>query len=346
MRRDEYILSLIRRGIRNRQERICFDSGVMLDQEKLNAMIMSANEGNACAIQNCRADVYPYSGEYQYTLHLQYRGIRISESEKKAVVQKRDSRLLMTEPARCPVVSLDPASDNAIQELAEEIFANICNGNKEFEICSPHNARIADAIEHISAVGPNIAHVVSSIEAVCTDSLFRKMVVCRPQYVLGTYSVKRLFLQAKDQAAKIASEVFHEGMDIREKAQTAHDYLCATVRYDTESSKDKLKNCYAHGAYGALVNRCGVCQGIADAYMMLLKLVGVNCLLIHGLGFTERGSERHTWNLVQDEASWFHVDVTWDIGSNGSQRYKYFMLDSSEMMKDHSWNTAVYGKYV
>jgi len=111
------------------------------------------------------------------------------------------------------------------------------------------------------------------------------------------------------------------------RALWMHDWLIYNANYD-----------YTYTYYyadGVLLHGTGVCNSYAHAYQMLLKAVGMNCLLITG---TVRGVD-HAWNLVSIDGQWYHVDCTWDDpGSGGSERHTYFGLTDALMRRDHAWS--------
>lgn len=99
-----------------------------------------------------------------------------------------------------------------------------------------------------------------------------------------------------------------------------HDYLCRTVVYDLNAT-------YSHEPYGALVTGKAVCEGYAEAFMLLCQKYNIPCACIVGMGVIGTDSEPHMWNYVQMEnGKWYAVDVTWD--DQGSTVYDYFLTGS------------------
>lgn len=108
-------------------------------------------------------------------------------------------------------------------------------------------------------------------------------------------------------AAKKAIATYTDpGMKSYEKVLSLHDYLILNCKYDYENSKAGTLPDSAYTAYGALVKGKAVCEGYAEAFLYLMNKVGVPCRLV------KSKSMNHTWNVVQLDGKWYHVDVTYD----------------------------------
>ena len=123
-----------------------------------------------------------------------------------------------------------------------------------------------------------------------------------------------------------------------ENIKMLHDYLVDNIEYDTTISRNNI-----YDVYGALVNRVSVCEGYARSFKYILDEMGIPCVLVIGTGTNSQGeTERHAWNYVELEGSWYAVDCTWDdpiiIGGGGQtleSRYKYFLKGANEFNADH-----------
>ncbi len=132
-----------------------------------------------------------------------------------------------------------------------------------------------------------------------------------------------------------------------EVAQALHDYLVRNCAYDTNGVDTPVTP--SRTAYGALVNGTCVCQGYSLAYKLLLSRAGVPAV------FVASDSMSHSWNMVQIEGSWYHVDVTYDdpvYTSDSGERYDggfdaevshdYFLRSDASMveLKHDGWEAA------
>ena len=117
-----------------------------------------------------------------------------------------------------------------------------------------------------------------------------------------------------------------------------HDYLVDNIEYDSSLSKPNI-----YDVYGALVNHVSVCEGYARSFKYILDEMWIPCVLVIGTGTNSRGeTERHAWNYVEIQGSWYAVDCTWDdpvvVGGgivSQSSKYKYFLKGSNDFLADH-----------
>ena len=86
-----------------------------------------------------------------------------------------------------------------------------------------------------------------------------------------------------------------------------------------------------------------VCEGYARSFKYILDEMGIPCVLVIGTGTNSRGeTERHAWNYVEIQGTWYAVDCTWDdpvvVGGgivSQSSKYKYFLKGSNDFLADH-----------
>lgn len=117
-----------------------------------------------------------------------------------------------------------------------------------------------------------------------------------------------------------------------------HDYLIENVKYDEGN-----KSIGSYTIYGALVGKRCVCEGYAKAFKYLADKAGIENVLMQGIAVNSEGiQEKHAWNAVNINNSWYLVDVTWDdpiiIGKgtvSSNIHYKYFLKGSNNFYKDH-----------
>lgn len=129
------------------------------------------------------------------------------------------------------------------------------------------------------------------------------------------------------------------------------DWITRNVVYDDRSyqlivdkKREEMIGSVAWNAYGALVLRTAVCEGIACGFKLLCDRVGLPSIVALGQGRLRDGSERHAWNLVRVCGRFYHVDCTWDLRSNFSSyvpymRYRYFNLPDRIISVNHTAET-------
>lgn len=146
--------------------------------------------------------------------------------------------------------------------------------------------------------------------------------------------------------ATALSEIRNEGVNASsnaiQKALAVQNYLAKTVQYDSSYYSGQAIDA-SFSAYGALVNHSAVCDGYTDAYKVLMNALGVPTIGVR----STKASTSHTWNMVNLNGKWYHVDPTWDI--TGSTN-KYFVKSDSYMQSlgdtDHDqWDSFGFNSY-
>ena len=144
---------------------------------------------------------------------------------------------------------------------------------------------------------------------------------------------------AEEKTLHLASTLFALDMPDYMKELLIHDWLVNNNRYNTRDTSAPE----SHMAYSALVSGNPVCQGYAEAAMLLLNAAGIPTVYVDGDGTNSSGiTESHAWNCVQIQGQWYNLDVTWDdpTSQNGADtlRYDYFNITDSQMARDHRWD--------
>ena len=159
-----------------------------------------------------------------------------------------------------------------------------------------------------------------------------------------TSSLEPEELELYDAAAAWLAENISEDMTDYEKCVAIHDYLSGNVRYDNEllaALNTSFTFDWGITAYGAMVDNNSICQGYADAFVMLTTMLDIHSTQIYGTG----SGEPHNWNLVELDGQWYHVDCTFDAafgGTDGTSSKAYLFASDAQMRRTHSWETDRY----
>ena len=127
----------------------------------------------------------------------------------------------------------------------------------------------------------------------------------------------------------------------------ALSYLTQECSYDqrafdeVESDPSSLpSDPVPHLAYGPLVEKRGICGGLAWASKTLMDEVNVECLCVCGF-LKEDLKIGHMWNLVKIDGQYYHVDPTWGIKDDGV--FISGLMQPDSMMKaTHLWDAESY----
>ena len=221
-------------------------------------------------------------------------------------------------------------------EIKAIILDNLKKCAPRFEIRKTHFADPESIYRDLFIDGTYISYMELKTDILTEQNIYGTNVTFVPHYALGAYTLRRMFTEMSQAVQTISKNMFINADTTYLKCLLAHDYLARTIEYDYNFNSDRLQNCYSHSCYGALIKKKCVCQGIADAFQMLLETEGVKCLTISGTADSNTGRENHAWNIVylQEYRKWTHIDVTWDLCKSSDIRRDYFML-SDERISDY-----------
>ena len=104
-----------------------------------------------------------------------------------------------------------------------------------------------------------------------------------------------------------------------EKAKYVFEILVQNVDYDVSAENSQ-------NIISTFLNRATVCQGYACGTQYLLRLLGIQSVIVTG----NANGESHAWNLVRLDGKYYYMDTTW-----GNSRY---LNNSSEMEKYVNYN--------
>ena len=95
-----------------------------------------------------------------------------------------------------------------------------------------------------------------------------------------------------------------------------------------------------HLAYGPLVEKRGICSGLAWAFKTLMDEANVECICVSGF-LKEDLKTGHMWNMVKVDGQFYHVDPTWGIKDSGVF-VSGLMQPDCTMKSTHLWKSENY----
>lgn len=127
-------------------------------------------------------------------------------------------------------------------------------------------------------------------------------------YLVDADSYDAAYADAMAELDTITAEI-NPDWSAPEKALYLHEYLSEHYNYESMISSGTLSEedeKLSYTAYGMLQKGKGVCEAYAWLYNILLRRVGIDGLLVNSPALN------HTWNVLNIDGKWYHVDVTWD----------------------------------
>lgn len=145
-------------------------------------------------------------------------------------------------------------------------------------------------------------------------------------------------------------EGIDDSMSAYDVALRMHAKVISSVDYDMIAlnkqqqeggpAKDKID--YLRTICGVLLDGKAVCEGYARAMQYLLQKCGIECAEVAGHIRKDTGEfdGAHAWNILKIDGDYYHLDATWDDGSNTVQTVKstdlgfdYFCITTDELMR-------------
>ena len=134
-------------------------------------------------------------------------------------------------------------------------------------------------------------------------------------------------------ANNLIASTISSNMTDYEKELAVHDKLVEMVKYYKYEDITKIPQ-NKHTAYGALVEKEAVCDGIAKAFQIIMNKLGIYTITVSG----EVDKVAHAWNIARLDNQYYHVDTTLDSVVNEDNKYimhVYFNLTDQEAQKSH-----------
>ena len=138
--------------------------------------------------------------------------------------------------------------------------------------------------------------------------------------------------QTEQKVLELAGTLFAQDMPDYRKVYLIHNWLVDynDYNYDWVEENDWLN----HVAYSALCEGYTVCQGYAEAAVLLCQAAGVPCKSYFG----DAGGA-HLWNCVELDGTWYQMDATWDDTGACTD---FFLINDAQIGKTHTWDPKFY----
>ena len=139
---------------------------------------------------------------------------------------------------------------------------------------------------------------------------------------------KRMRDAVEKEADRILGSILREGMSDYEKARAIYQYVSRAAAYDQDACaaiesvnwQERIGEwANAVSAYGVLIEGRSVCQGDAQAYILLARKAGLTAIM--ATGDMPDGS-LHAWNRVWCNNRWYEVDCCYNLICSSFEDYQ------------------------
>ena len=112
-----------------------------------------------------------------------------------------------------------------------------------------------------------------------------------------------------------------------------HDYITTHVKYD------KSDPVASHTIIGPMLDGKGVCDGISFMANYLMSVFGLTITKINSMNPGD--DEGHAWNVILLDGNFYHLDITYDLGSDSIPNHSHMNLTDEMASKNHTYNQIV-----
>lgn len=212
--------------------------------------------------------------------------------------------------------SINSLSENSIEQV---LFDGLMNMDSHIDVSS-FNLNVSSfktLLQDFLNNRPEFFYLSSSFSYSYSDSGYLTTYI--PSYEYSKEDVISMREELNSSIEQAMSGIDESWSDM-EKALYIHDYIVSECSYDLT---------YSHyDAYSLLVNKSAVCQGYALAFLLFMNKLDIPCETVPS------DSMMHIWNEIKLDGNWYHLDLTYDDPTNGTDwlaRHDFFLLSDSQI---------------
>ena len=141
------------------------------------------------------------------------------------------------------------------------------------------------------------------------------------------------------QTEELAGEICAGCKTDEEKVQAFYDWIIANFEYDYDC--EPLFQYF--NVRKTLQTKQGLCFDFAHLFAAFCRSQNIPCYAVDGTPYTDF-TERHTWNRVFYDGTWWNVDITSDISrtADGKSLYGFHKLEDAFVPDEDFFITKIY----
>jgi len=222
---------------------------------------------------------------------------------------------------------------NGVMNLDENIILEVTKSNNYSTI----KDEIEIALNAFFADHPEVFYINDKYEISFVDTLVIKTIKLKLSYISDNMEeINNMKEELYCEIDNINSKLINCKNDY-EKELLIHDLIAKDVTYFTYDNYEDIPN-IKHTAYGALVDKSAVCDGITKAFQIVLSENSIDSVFVTG---SSEGVP-HAWCKVKLEDDYYNVDLTSDKAINSSDKslviHSYFNITDEEVSKTHTFD--------
>ena len=141
------------------------------------------------------------------------------------------------------------------------------------------------------------------------------------------------------QTEELADEICAGCETDEEKVQAFYDWIIANFEYDYDC--EPLFQYF--NVRKTLQTKQGLCFDFAHLFTAFCRSQNIPCYAVDGISRTN-SADRHTWNRVYYNGTWWNVDITTDNSrtANGKEPYGFHKLEGAFLPDEDFFITKIY----
>ena len=141
------------------------------------------------------------------------------------------------------------------------------------------------------------------------------------------------------QTEELADEICAGCETDEEKVRAFYDWIIANFEYDHDC--EPLFQYF--NVRKTLHNQKGLCYDFSHLFAVFCRSQSIPCYVVDGTSYTDF-TERHTWNRVYYDRTWWDIDITSDImrSQSNQELYSFRALESASASDQYYFLTKIY----
>jgi len=137
-----------------------------------------------------------------------------------------------------------------------------------------------------------------------------------------------------EMASAVLAEIITDDMTAFDKEVAAYTYLTTNLKAERGMlTVINTPDTEQDNPHGVLKNGSAVCVGFATTFRLFMQMMDIPCMVIHSMDFV------HSWDLVQLDGDWYHVDCYSDQDSGN---FSHFNLNDNTNQGGYDWDTEFF----
>lgn len=138
-----------------------------------------------------------------------------------------------------------------------------------------------------------------------------------------------------DMASEILAEIITDPMTDYEKEKAVFEWMNRNIGEDAEVTVLVRSDISTDNPHGVLSGRSAVCVGYATTFRLFMQMLDIPCMVVHNTDLI------HSWDLVQIDGGWYHVDL-YSAQSESEPLVYLNRTDDMMLSMGNSWDTSFY----